>query len=92
MLRYSTIPMFAAESGYTQEAIRSKIRDEIWKENEVWKRAPDGRVLIDREGYEKWVEMDAVLGSRLTQASKSRSRTRVGAVGRGSLSSPLPLT
>jgi hypothetical protein len=40
MVRYLTVPKFAAESGYTPNAIRSKIRDGIWREDLEWKRAP----------------------------------------------------
>lgn len=56
MLRYLTIAKFAAESGYTENAIRTKIRDGIWREGQEWKRAPDGRVLVDVDGYHRWVE------------------------------------
>lgn len=56
MLRYVTIAKFAIESGYSQDAIRSKIKNGVWLEGSVWKRAPDGRVLIDTEGYIRWVE------------------------------------
>lgn len=56
MLRYLTIGKFAEESGYTEDAIRAKIKTGVWLEGIVWKKAPDGRVLIDTEGYEAWVE------------------------------------
>ena len=56
MLRYVTISKFALESGYTENAIRAKIRDGIWTEGEVWIKAPDSRNLIDVEGFEQWVE------------------------------------
>lgn len=61
MLRYVTISKFAAESGYTEDAIRTKIRDGIWREGQEWRRAPDGRVLIDIDGYHRWVEGGPVL-------------------------------
>lgn len=61
MLRYVTIPKFAMESGYTADAIRSKIRDGIWRENQEWKRAPDGRILVDVDGYHRWVEGEPAL-------------------------------
>ena len=48
---------FSNESGYTDAAIRSKIAGGVWIENEVWRRAPDGRVLIDVTGFEAWVEL-----------------------------------
>ena len=61
MLRYLTIPKFAMESGYTADAIRSKIRDGIRREGQEWRRAPDGRILIDVDGYHRWVEGSPVL-------------------------------
>jgi hypothetical protein len=64
MLRYLTIRKFAAESGYSENAIRSKIHDGIWMQDKVWKKAPDGRVLIDVEGYHEWVEGGGVLTVR----------------------------
>ena len=42
-MRYMTIRKFASESGYSEDAIRSKIRDGIWRLGEIWFRAPDGR-------------------------------------------------
>lgn len=54
MVRFVTIDKHALESGYTQHAIRAKIRDKVWREGEVWVKAPDGRILIDAEGYDAW--------------------------------------
>lgn len=56
MVRFVTISRASAITGYTEDAIRSKIRDGIWREDKEWIRAPDERILIDMEGYEKWVE------------------------------------
>jgi hypothetical protein len=56
-MRYLTIRKFSSDSGYTEAAIRSKIAGGVWTENEVWRRAPDGRVLIDVAGFEAWVEL-----------------------------------
>ena len=53
MTRYVTIAAFARLSGYSEDAIRGKIRDGIWMERRQWKRAPDGHILIDVEGYEQ---------------------------------------
>jgi hypothetical protein len=61
MLRYVTISKFAAESGYTEGAIRTKIRDGVWREGREWRKAPGGRVLIDVDGYYRWVERSEVL-------------------------------
>lgn len=55
-MRYVTVKKFSELSGYTEAAARTKISDGIWLEGREWKRAPDGRVLIDIEGYSAWVE------------------------------------
>lgn len=91
MLRYVTIPKFSVESGYTEDAIRSKIRDGIWVEGRVWKKAPDGRIVIIVEGYDEWVETGGVLKLRRKAASKSVSCIGASAAGKGSPSSPPPL-
>jgi len=56
-MRYLTVRKFSSESGYTEAAVRSKIADGTWVKDQVWRKAPDGRVLIDVKGYEAWVEM-----------------------------------
>jgi len=56
MLRYLTIQEFASESGYSEDAIRTKIRDGIWRVGQEWRTAPDGRVPVDVDGYHRWVE------------------------------------
>jgi hypothetical protein len=91
MLRYVTISKFSTESGYSEDAIRTKIRDGIWPENKVWKKAPDGRVLISTEGYDEWVETGGVLKLRRKAASKSVSCIGASAAGKGSPLSPPPL-
>jgi hypothetical protein len=56
MLRYVTVKKFAAESGYTEDAIRAKLKNGVWLEGQIWRKAPDGRNLIDVQAYERWVE------------------------------------
>lgn len=92
MIRYMTISKFAAETGYTEDAIRTKIRDGIWPKGEVWIKAPDGRNLIDVQGYEKWVVTGGVLKLARKAALKSPSCITAFAAGSASLSSPPPLT
>ncbi|MFK3944156.1 excisionase [Pseudomonas monteilii] len=91
-MRYMTVRKFAGESGYTEDAIRSKIRDGVWRLGEIWIKAPDGRTLIDLEGYEQWVEAGAVSGQFQTRASRSRSCTAAFGAVSASRSSPPPLT
>lgn len=92
MLRYVTISKFSLESGYTEDAIRTKIRDGIWGEGHVWKKAPDGRVLINVEGYEEWVETAEVLKLHRRAALKSPSCIAAPGAGKESRLSPRPLT
>jgi hypothetical protein len=49
-VRYLTISKFAAETGYTEKAVRGKIHDGTWEENKIWKKAADGRILMMCEG------------------------------------------
>ena len=60
---HSTLP---SESGYTEDAIRSKIRDGIWRLGEIWIKAPDGSTFIDVEGYESWVLDQTALSVRMS--------------------------
>lgn len=55
-MRYVRISKFAADTGYTEKAIRRKIEDGVWLQDRQYRRAPDGSILMDIEGYSKWVE------------------------------------
>lgn len=54
--RYVLLPLASLVTGYTIKAMERKIERGDWLENKVWRRAPDGRILIDLIGYQKWVE------------------------------------
>lgn len=54
--RFVLIPLFCAITGYTEKAVRRKIEDGVWRENQVWRRSPDGHIQIIMEGYYRWVE------------------------------------
>ncbi|WP_200940386.1 excisionase [Caulobacter sp. Root343] len=68
-LRYVTIEKFSDETGYTERAIETKIHRGVWLENKQWRKAPDGRILIDTQGYEQWVEGQRGPSSRARTAS-----------------------
>jgi hypothetical protein len=38
------------------KAMQRKIERGDWAEGRVWKHAPDGRIVIDLVGYQRWVE------------------------------------
>jgi len=54
--RYVLLPLANAITGYTVKAMERKIERGDWAEGKVWRRAPDGRILIDMQGYQRWVE------------------------------------
>lgn len=54
--RYVLLPLANLITGYTVKAMERKIERGDWPEGKVWKRAPDGRILIDMVGFQKWVE------------------------------------
>lgn len=54
--RYVRLPLFERLTGYTQKAVRRKIEEGVWLEGKQYRRAPDGHIIIDMDGYEKWVE------------------------------------
>jgi hypothetical protein len=56
VVNYVTIRKASELTGYTENAIRSKVADGTWLEGVVWRRAPDNRILISLAGYEAWVE------------------------------------
>ncbi|TGB34869.1 excisionase [Burkholderia thailandensis] len=90
--RYVTVLKFCEMTGYTEDAVKSKRRDGVWLEGQLWVKAPDGRILIDIEGYEKWVETARVSAPLVAVRSKSPSPIRASVVASASASSPLPLT
>lgn len=78
-MRYVLISKFAADSGYSEKAVRRKIEEGVWIEGRQWRRAPDGRILVDVEGVERWVEGRQEPLSRGRPPSGSSSPGRVSA-------------
>jgi hypothetical protein len=56
VIDWITVPRFCALTGYTDDAVRSKISQGVWREGTIWTKAPDNRVLISQIGYDLWVE------------------------------------
>lgn len=48
------LPLFCQETGYSEKAVHRKIEDGKWTEGEQYVRAPDGRILVDMDGFNKW--------------------------------------
>lgn len=53
--RFVTVGIYATISGRSANAIRMKIKEGKWLDGREFVRDPDGTVLIDREGVQKWV-------------------------------------
>lgn len=90
-----TIKRFSELTGYSELAIRSKIKRGEWRQDEQYFKAPDGRILMSLEGYAQWVTKGATKkasGLRPVAASKSISTTKARAAANDSSSSPPPLT
>lgn len=54
--RYVLLSVANAITGYSVKAMERKIERGDWPEGKLWRRAPDGHILIDLMGYQKWVE------------------------------------
>jgi hypothetical protein len=54
--RYVLLPLAQLVTGYSVKAMERKIERGDWIERQVWRRAPDGRIMFDIEGFERWVE------------------------------------
>lgn len=55
MLEWVTIQKLAEESGYTVEALRSKINRGDFIEGYHWRKARDGRIHFNIKAYNQWV-------------------------------------
>lgn len=55
-VRYVKPAKFEELTGYTVKAVQRKIEERVWREGKEYRRAGDGHILIDLEGYERWVE------------------------------------
>lgn len=56
MTRYVLPPKFEQLTGYTKQAVKRKVQSGAWREGHEYRRAPDGHIIVDLQGYEKWVE------------------------------------
>lgn len=54
--RYVTIALASVMTGLSEKAIRRKIEYGVWRERIEWRRAPDGHLMVDIQGVERWVE------------------------------------
>ena len=55
-MKWVRIKKFANESGYSEDAIRAKIKKGIWQKGKHWRKAPDQRIFVNIKEIESWVE------------------------------------
>jgi len=53
--RFVTVPKFCELTGYTAAAVSGKRSSGVWLEGVVWRKAPDGHILIDLVEFDRWV-------------------------------------
>jgi hypothetical protein len=87
MINWVTVAKFAAESGYSEQAIRKKVNDRKWPDA-VWHKAPDGHILINIAEYERWVESDPSTVPPVVRQSKHRAGLKNKRPESASLGSP----
>lgn len=90
-LKYVTIKKMAELTGYSEQAIRDKIHQGVWSPH-MWVKAPDNRILVNTEEYEKWAETDAECDQLPKAQLKSPSCIKANNARSGSHLSPPPLT
>lgn len=56
--RWVLIRKAAEVTGYTQSAIRTKIKRSVWTRGRHWRKGPDNRVFVDLQAIQRWVVGD----------------------------------
>jgi hypothetical protein len=64
-MNWVTVKRFCELSGYSVDAVDQKRASGVWLRDQVWKKAPDNRILISIRGYEEWVEGRASVPQRI---------------------------
>lgn len=57
-MKYVTITKLAELIGYSKDAIRARIKKSVWRFNEHWIKARDGRIHLTVEAIELWMQDD----------------------------------
>jgi hypothetical protein len=45
-------------AGYSEDAVRHKVKNGTWVQGRIWRKAPDGRIFVNIDEFERWVESD----------------------------------
>lgn len=52
------VKRFAEITGYSENAVRHKVKSGVWLEGQIWRKAPDGRIFLNLVEFERWVESE----------------------------------
>lgn len=56
MFNWVLIKKVVEQVGYTDDAIRAKIKKGVWLKDVHWRRAPDGRLFFNPVAIEQWIK------------------------------------
>lgn len=54
--RWVLIKRLAELTGYSEDAVRHKVKNGTWLKGRIWRKAPDGRIFVNLDEFERWVE------------------------------------
>lgn len=74
-IRFATIKKFSELTGYSEDAVRSKIKRGDWLRDHMFRKAPDGRILMDVEAFNDWVENGMLPLPELLSVIRKRNKT-----------------
>lgn len=56
MFAWVLISKVVNEIGYTDDAVRAKIKKGVWLKDVHWRKAPDGRIFFNLLAIKRWIE------------------------------------
>lgn len=59
--RWVLINVLVSETGYTDDAIRAKVRRGQWAFRAHWRKAPDGRLVFNITRIQEWMSSGSSL-------------------------------
>lgn len=49
------IKILVQQTGYSEDAIRAKIKKGVWLQGDLWRKAPDGRIVFHLPKVQSWM-------------------------------------
>lgn len=54
-MNWVLIKKVVESTGYTDQAIRAKIKKGVWLKDQIWKKAPDNRIVFNLSEIQSWM-------------------------------------